>query len=104
MQLHELKAHRVQPANMDSSTGADLLAAIPILYNNFQPNGGCEGDPAYTSVGLNGQPSRMHFCQENGMNAYAYPDISQIQCANLGNEVSMDMMTLGGSILIHELT
>ena len=59
------KNHRVQPDTIDPTTGADILAHVPVLGNNFQTNGGYENTPAYTKVGINGQPSQMHYCDEN---------------------------------------
>lgn len=98
------KIRRVQPDTVDKTTGADVLAHIPVRADNFQPDNGCRDSAAYTRVGINGQASQIHFCDEDGFNAYAFKSLSDISCSDLSHDVDMKMMTLGGSILVHELT
>ena len=100
------KVRRVQPNTVDPTTGADVLSHIPVRADNFQtqPGPGCRVSAAYTQVGINGQASQMHFCQENGFDAYAFKSLGDIQCSDLSADVDMKMMTLGGSVLVHELT
>ena len=45
----------------------------------------------------------MHLCQEDGLYAYAHPDLSAVSCEALDPFVSAKMMTLEGSSLLHEL-
>lgn len=49
------KIRRVQPDTVDKTTGADVLAHIPVRADNFQPDNGCRDSAAYTRVGINGQ-------------------------------------------------
>lgn len=97
---------RVDPATSGPGTGADTLSKIVMRSDDFGEVH-CEGVRlAYTQYdeSLDGKtPTQMHICQEDAINAYAYPDLSKISCEDLDPFVSEKMITFGGHILLHEL-
>ena len=68
---------------------------------------------AYTSEpGKASDPWTSHYSDnENGLNAYKYPALSDITCGaggedtgTIGTVVSDKMLSLGGYTMVHELT
>ena len=90
----------VQPAQFDASTGADRLAAI--VFNGQDFKNGCGTAAAYAVNQYTA--SQIHFCDTTNQNAYAFPSLAQVTCDKLDPVVSWKMSTLGGYILVHELT
>ena len=99
----------IEPSSNDG-TGSTILGEINFLYDD--PEGYCNvpGTVAYT---LNPEKANrdnpevlltMHFCQSSKINAYKFPSLGTISRNSIQEHISVDMQTLGGYALIHELT
>ena len=101
---------RVTPATTDPSTGADALTTMLVDADDYA--GGSSHMVAYTTNGETAtDPSSMHFSKTDQRNAYNYPALSAITCGaggtdsgTVGTVVSDKMLSLGGYVLVHELT
>lgn len=91
----------VLPAGGDVGTGSSLIGSVTMNGSDIRNK--CV-DPqifAYTGSQRDGSASQIHLCAERG---YGYPSLAQVSCDVLDPEVSWKMTTLGGSVILHELT
>ena len=96
----------------DPSTGADILSTIDIDPEDYLPTmiKQCSGlnsnkrPLAYTNNPIDEPQTRIHFCDITALNAYAYPKLDDINCGTIDLFVLYKMLSLGGYVLLHELT
>jgi len=99
----------VNPPSTDG-TGSTSLSEITVDNNDPDNICGIFNTAAYT---INSAPAdaandaialTMHFCQTASINAYSLPALSGVTCADLDKFLSVKMQTLGGYVLVHELS
>lgn len=97
----------VNPASTDG-TGSTFLSQITVDDQDIY--GQCAKSAAYTinfaaANRANDETSlSMHFCHSDTVNIFALPALSAVACGDLDEFISTKMQTLGGYVLVHELS
>ena len=100
--VNQVLLNLVHPANMDPTSGADYIGTITVDGNDFRT----DYSPfvgSYTKNDLDSGAVTMHFRQNDAIDVFRFPSLSDIRCENLDPSVSWKILSLGYMVL-HELT